>query len=340
LLSGILRAPAFVAESVGSALSALAGLSGQVGLGRPAAGTFLVWGPPLLVAAIGLALWRLGRLRALPPRVVSLLVIGLSFWSFTAITRGFISAPYTSRYLYVGGLVVLLLAAELARGIAIPLRIQMVLAVVAMAIAVVNLGAFRDAARDLRFQAQITRAQVTALDIGRPIVKQGFVVNSFYGIDAGSYFSAEAAMGTPAVSPAELATGPEYQRKEADLQLVRIHQIAPQPRIGRPGLGAPPVMDSVSGGSVTQRGGCVAFSPAPEAAAGTLAVRVPAAGLLLTAEDGAAKLSVRRFGDEFQTLGSLAASSPATLRIAPDRADQPWHLQLAPTGRATVCGLA
>jgi hypothetical protein len=214
------------------------------------------------------------------------------------------------------------------------------LAVVAMAVAVVNLGAFRDAAKDLRLQAQLTRAQVTALDIGRPIVKPDFVVNGFYGIDARSYFSAESANGTPAVSPAQLASGPEDERKEADLQLIRIHQIAPHLSTGRPGLGTRPVVDSVAGGSVTERGGCVAFRPAAGTSAGTLAVRVPAGGLLLTAEEGAAKLSVRRFAGEFQALGSLAASSPATLRIAPDRADQPWHLQLAPTGRATVCGLA
>jgi hypothetical protein len=340
LLSGILRMPGFIANSAGSAFSALTGLGGQVGLGRPPGGTFLSWGPPLLVLGVALALWRIARLRRVPPRVLSLLVIAVSFWGFTAITRGFISAPYTSRYLYFGVLLILMVAAELARGLVVPLRAQVLLGLLALGVVVANVGALRDAARDLRTQAQLTRAQLGALEIGRPLVKPDFVANAFFEIDAGSYFAAERAWGTPAPSPAALAAAPEYARKEADLQLIRIHRIAPQASSASPPLGARPAVDSVAGGSITDRGACIGLNPAAGSTAPSLGVRVPPSGLLLTADGGPATLSVRRFADEFQPVGSLAAASPTTLRIAPDLANQPWHLQLAPGERATVCGLA
>jgi hypothetical protein len=51
---------------------------------------------------------------------------------------------------------------------------------------------------------------------------------------------------------------------------------------------------------------------------------------------------VRRFADGFpeQPLGTLAAGGSATLRIRPDRAEQPWHVRVASDRRVTACGLA
>jgi hypothetical protein len=342
LMSGIFRAPLFVVESAGSGLAAIVGLSGQTALGHPAAGTFLVWGPPLFIAGIGVVLWRLRTPWRISARLLSLLVLGFSFWAFTAITRGFISSPYASRYLYVGALVVLLVAAELARGVVVSLRTQALLALIAVPIALSNLGAYRDAARDLRAQAQLTRAETGALDIARPIVKPSFIANSFFSLDAGSYFSAEKAMGTPGSSPAQLARQPEYAREAADAELVRIQRITPVAASSTPVGGTRPVVESAAGGSVAGQGACVVFMPSDVTNASTsasLVVRVPAAGLRLTAGGGSATLLVRRFADEFRAIGTLAAPTPAAMRIAPDRAPQPWHLEVVPMDKISVCGL-
>jgi hypothetical protein len=61
--------------------------------------------------------------------------------------------------------------------------------------------------------------------------------------------------------------------------------------------------------------------------------------LLLEATGGSASVGVRRFADEFQTLGTLAPGGPATLVIAPDGSPRAWHVRLSPAARAVACGL-
>jgi hypothetical protein len=50
-------------------------------------------------------------------------------------------------------------------------------------------------------------------------------------------------------------------------------------------------------------------------------------------------VGVRRFANEFQPVGGVAPGASATLRIRPDLAAQPWHVRVAPTQGATVCGI-
>ena len=63
-------------------------------------------------------------------------------------TRGFISPPTTSRYLYVGGLFVVLAAVELMRGWTPGPRATGVLAATVAAVAVSNVAAYRDGGLD------------------------------------------------------------------------------------------------------------------------------------------------------------------------------------------------
>jgi hypothetical protein len=68
-------------------------------------------------------------------------------------------------------------------------------------------------------------------------------------------------------------------------------------------------------------------------------VTVPRSGLLLKALGGPTQVGVRRFGDAFQPLGTLAPGGPARLVIAPDRSLQRWNVQIRPAVRALACGL-
>jgi hypothetical protein len=342
VLSGILKAPQFAANSAASAASAVVGLGGQTGLDLSGSGTFLTWGPVLAVAAAAALVWA-GSRGAFTPRVAALLTIAVSFWLVTGVTRGFISTPYTSRYLYVGGLFIVLTAVELARDVAISRQALLVLVAVVAAAVVSNIGAFRDGGRYLRAQADLTRADVTALDIARPVVKPDFVANSLFGLVAGPYFAAERALGSPAESPAKLAEQAENVRLEADGQLVRMHAVGLRTSSARVGSRAPPAVDAVAGGTVTGGGGCRTFRPAGFTASPTandLRVTLPPGGLLVTAEGGPVSVGVRRFADGFQQVGNVTPGGSAALRIRPDLAPQPWQVRVAPTGRATVCGLA
>ena len=71
-----------------------------------------------------------------------------------------ISEPDEGRYLYVGALLVVLLAVELARGVVVPRWASRLAGVRRLALAVVaNVGDLRDAARDLRAQSALARAR-------------------------------------------------------------------------------------------------------------------------------------------------------------------------------------
>jgi hypothetical protein len=344
VVSGILHAPQFAADSAAAAMAALAGLGGQTGLDLSGPGTFLTWGPPLVVVtAVVVVLW--GRRSAgRPARLLALATIPVAFWLLTGVTRGFISSPYTSRYLYVGAIFIVLAVAEAARGVALSGRAWLLVALAVGAAVVSNLGALRDAGTVLRSQADITRGQLAALDIARPVVRPTWVMNPLFGLVAGPYFAAERALGSPALSPQELARQPENVRVLADRQLVSMHGLAlrPAPR-PRPAAGAlAPTLDANAGTAVARRGACLSARRAAfTSSGGTVAVdvTVPAGGLVVAAGDGPVGIQVRRFADAFVPLGSVAPRAAAALRIRPDDAARRWHLRVAPSATATVCGL-
>jgi hypothetical protein len=342
VVSGILHAPQFVADSAASSVAALVGLGGSAGVNADQPGTFVTWGAPLAIAAGVVFVWRTARLRSVSPRVLALLTIPVSFWAFTAVTRGFISSPFTSRYLYVGGLFIVLTAVELARGVSLSRRAAVALIAVVAAIVVSNLGSFREGARYLRVQADVTRAQVGALDITRAIVRPDFTPNSFFGIEAGPYFAAEKVIGTPAATPAELVKDPENVRSALDRVLIRIQEAALRETPPGARLGTLAKVDATVGGSASERDGCFTFRPAAFAlGSGTreLHVTVPPTGLVIRPAGGAAAVALRRFADHYDALGTVADGHSATLRLRADFAPQVWHVRITPTARATVCAL-
>jgi hypothetical protein len=336
--------PSWVFSAPADALSSLVGLGGGATIDGPQSA--LTWGAPLGLIALAAIVWRLTRLREIPPRVLTLITIPVAFWVLTALGRAFFGAPSSGRYVYVGGLFILLLAAELARGLSVQRRTALLVAVVTAAAVLSNVSSLRDAAHVLRLQGSLTRAELGTLEIARPLVDPGYVSEGFLfdEIVAGPYFAARDELGSPAATPAEIAADPEPIRASADSQLVHIHGLSLQPSSGAVALGARPVLDSASSGTTTEHGACLSFEPAafaPAAAPVALQVTVPAGGILVRAEGGAATVAIRRFAAAYpaQALGTVHASGAATLHIGADGAPQSWHVRVTPTERATVCGL-
>jgi hypothetical protein len=343
----VVLAPGFAADAAGAALSGLAGLYQTPPTGGSE--TTLGWGRPLAVAAAAVVVWRLAALRPVPPRALALLTILVGFWLLTGVQRAQFGLPDSSRYVYVGALFLLLLAVELMRGVAVSRGVALLVAGAAALVIVANVGDLRDGGRYLRAQAPPTRASLGAIEIGGPAVPAGFVASGLPGfpfviVEAGEYRDAVRELGSPAASPAEIAAAPEDARRVADAELVRIHDVAPRPGAARPARGDPPVVDDVRGGRVVAAGGCVRFRPAgagPADAAPELQLTLPAAGLLLDAQQGTAMIAVRRFAAGFpeQPHGHVDAAGTATLRIPPDRSPQPWHVRVAPEARFAACAL-
>jgi hypothetical protein len=348
----LLLLPRFVFDAAAGVLSAVAGLA-QVNVSADS-GTYLTYGPALLLLSAFAVIWRVRRLGHIPPRALTLFAVVLAFWILTAIGRAYVSVGSVvftssgdeSRYLYVGAVFVILLASELARGYSPSLPAAALVAVLVVAAVVSNLEVLRDGARLLQTQAQLTDAELGALDLSRPIVKPSYVSHGFiFGIvTAGGWFAAEKALGSIASTPAQIATLPDGARQAADSQMISIQQLALHlapvaPRV-RPRT--PPPVDAVESGTASVSGSCVTYRPAAYTAAGAISalqIIVPTGGISLRDASAPATVSVRRFSTQFDQLGALAPDTSAILRIAPDLAPQPWHLQIAANGPIVACGL-
>jgi hypothetical protein len=345
--------PRFVFDAAAGVTSSLAGLSGMDVSSN--GGDFLSWGAPLLAIGAVAMIWRLYRLEEIPPRVLTLLSMALAFWFITGLGRAYVSLGpivlagrgFESRYLYIGAVVVVLLVVELARGAAIPLTPKVLVGIFALAAIVSNLGTLRDASHLLRGAATSTKAELGTLDITRQEVNPAFRSGGFvFGLlQAGPYFAAERRLGSVAASPARIAGDPESVRAAADLQLMQIDRpsLRPAPPAAHRAAASPPVLDGVQSGTVLRAGPCVRFRPAAFTSvlsSNSFEVTVPPGGVVLADQGSAATISLRRFAAKFQAFGMLAAGASALLRITPDLAPQPWHIQITSSSATTACALA
>lgn len=344
--ANVFRIPGFVADSAAASLSALAGLTG---VGVEDHGMTLGWGRPLAAAAAALLVWSLARRRRLTPRVLTLLVMPLAFWVLAALTRAQISTPLESRYLYVGGLLVLLLAVELARGVAVPHGTAVLLGAAAAVAVVANVGDLRAGGRFLRDQSLITRVDLGAVQLAGATAPPDAQIAGLPGyplvvITVGQFRQAARQIGSPAATPAEIAGAPEGARLVADAELARLEgvRLVSAPRANA--VGAAPHVDASAGGTVTRSGGCVHFAPtgvAPGRAAAQVQLTVPGSGLRLVTRGGTATVAVRRFADGFPAdpLGTLGGSASAALRARRDAASTPWHVRVTPEAHVVACGV-
>lgn len=323
-LRNVLSSPPFVLEGLAASVESVLGLSDAPLEGIATVG----WGQPLLVALIALVIygqWRRPGFSA-------------GFWVVAAATatNWFLAAfnyipgrePTTGRYMYAGGVFVLLLAAELLRGVRIGGRALLVAGAVTLAAAASNLVPLKDGADWLENQTVLTKADLAAIEIARRTVDPNFALTpeiagtpSLIDIQAGKYLEAEDEHGSPAYTAAELVSAPAVGRRQADIVLSQALPISTVTYVG-----AEP----------DPQGNCTTVSGGPEAPEVRLS---PGETRVEVAPGGHASFSLRRFATgEFPvpTEGSPGAST-TLLRIPRDTAPQPWYLKVEADQEATVC---
>ena len=287
-------------------------------------GLSLRWGALLLALAGAAIAWRVARDRTVTPRLAGLLVTAVAFWLLVGYGRGRGGVPGTSRYVYAGVVLLILIFAEAFHGIQLS-RAAVGLAAV-LALCALGQG-FTSLQLSFNFE-QYTDRRISA-ELGALQVAQGFAPTSMpldntYGrpILAGAYLAAVHAIGSsPADSPTAILAEPHGARAAADRLLLRAGDLSVAAASTR-------VVPALRGRCTTR----------PRMR--SLVVPLPAGGLSLwAAPGGAAVVRARRFATAFppQPLTTALPDHQLFIRPAPDGSSTSWQLQISSSAPARIC---
>lgn len=322
-LHNALVAPRYVAESLASAVGSLSGLGTTPIPGIPDLG----WGRALLVALVAVFVYATYRRGRLSPRIWPVLAVALSNWVLTAFNYFPGREPFVSRYQYAGGILVMMLLANLLEDVRWDWRRTLALALVTAIAVAPNLVMLKDGSDELNDQAVITRADTAALDIARRTVASGFELTpdvagtpALVNVYAGPYEEIVDAYGSPAYSESELVSAPAAGRRQADVVLAS----------------ALPVRFEVPARAVKVAGSCVGLGAASRRR--ELAVG-PGAIVIEIPRDAGAHLALRRFAGpgEYPVALPAAAGTEAVLRIPRDESSRPWYLHAETNRPVRAC---
>jgi hypothetical protein len=306
------------------------------------------WGFPLALVFAGLVVFHVRR----APRSIyfwTILATLIFYFALVAVGLNPARTPEASRYVYMGGIVTLLLVAELARDIKWSTPIALV-AVVLFALALLaNAANLRAGGRLFEAEGETNRATLAALDLDRNLVDRGLPAedgeDTIYShpdmlFPIWAYFDMAEDTGSPAYNLEELmATGPQA-RQAADDVLVRTLAITAKPvhvvKVDR-GAAAPEPLSEVEG-RARPLGACLALVPELGRTA-TFRLDLPPGGFsYTTAPDTTVEIKLGRFAD--QTVIDLPpVTGSAEVAIPRDAATVaiPWRAEVRTAARMLAC---
>lgn len=309
----VLASPGFVLDGLGATIVFLLGLG--VSEQSAVASNFAV---PALFAALALVGWRLTLPKAVSRRIWVWVVGLLALWVLTAFNDPVNGGPNLGRYLYPSALFMLLIGAELIRGLRLG-RVAAALGSVLVLVAVLGgSNAVNDARKPLNEEARKLAANLGALEIARDTISPKVqLIEALTGtafqevVDAGSFFKSADRYGSPALDPEEILARSEEEREKVDLILRTALPVTLEPGAAKP---AADTSCGHLGGSadITTR-----------------------ASVWLKAGSQGATPALRRFASNFAPIGSVEPGATAEISIPADRSDIPWHLQVE--GSAAFC---
>jgi hypothetical protein len=327
----LVHSPGFVFDSVSQNLASLFGLATPLS-GNGANLVGLDSGRVLLFIAIELAIWRLARLGWPSRWLWAVLAAGAAFWFLTALNAlAFIRTPTTGRYQYPGAIFLLLIAAELLRGVRLDRRVLAAATAVTVAAAVSGYMILHDGYRIRKEATDNLRARLAAVEIGRGHESRDLTIAFFvFHRPASSYFSAVDAFGSPAFSESQLAASDEANRATADQVLAQAETI----KLRAVAAGAD------QGARVRRRCHAVIGSQSGSAALALGPGGYTLRSLKLPGATSQVPIRAARFADEVSfNLGALDPGAAAALSIPPDKSSRRWRLYLPPASAVSVCKL-
>ncbi len=259
-------------------------------------------------------------------------VAAAAFWLLAGLNKIPGREANASRYLYMGGVFVLLIAADLLTEVRLRRPVLIAAGTVALAAVASNMVPMLEGGEILDEQTALARADLGAIEIARRTVPPDFWLHpelagtpSLINVTAGPYLEVRDQFGSPAYTPAELAGAPELGRRQADIVLAEALPVSLE--TSAPHVGA------LEGGCVRVRGNAGANSTGLRLSSGETSVRVP--------PGGSARIRLRRFavGEYPVGLGRVPGGSAALLRIPRDGSGRPWRLRVEAPAGVTVCSL-
>lgn len=326
----LINAPGYVEDLAAAAFSGLVGRS------------TLDWGRPLAVLGALVLLRRFLRLPPITPRLAGLVAAGLGLWMVTAAARSTISAPESSRYIYLGAVAIVLVGVELLRGIPIPARATAVAGVLVAYFAVTGLTPMHAGASGLSSTSNTLKAELGAFELASAYVPPSYHLDPQRAptLEAGPYLHTVRAVGSsPADTPAELISGDSAARTTAEKQLLRLEAVG-LVRAG-PSLKSSatrPLVSNVGGTAPTPAGSC--WSTAPGVAGSYTEFVAPAGGLLIGATAQPVDVVARRFAPPLGgvEVGAVAARRRSLVKFPPDGSGRPWFVRVSSGTPSEVCG--
>jgi hypothetical protein len=293
----------------------------------------------VLVAAVIHEALRPGRIT---PRLLGLIAMPLSFWALTALGRADqgIEAD-ANRYLYASGLMVGLVALEVARRYPMSRRLMWIVTGILAFGAVANANGVKGGGDQLRLWTVPGKDALTAMELAGEERVNPFLSpdNTQPFIVANRYFRAVRRYGSsPAFTLAEIRREEEARKRGVDdhSQGILEMKVKPVARGGRVGAAAPEI-EQAAGTTAPSRRGCVRLAPAKPGNAFEVA---PTAGaLVVVAGEAPVEVRARRFAAEFSqgALGKVAANGAGRVPFITDNAPDPWHAQLKSAAPFEVC---
>jgi hypothetical protein len=332
------QTPQFVFDAASAVVASLLGLV-KFGQGPGPGG--LDWGRPLLIVALALGGWRLHRMGTVPRELWIALALAGAFWVLAGLNEKPGRGPTESRYLLPGAIFVLMIAAELLRGVRVSRAAIAVSYVVGAAVVIANVQVLRDAYLAYRNTSELIKADLGAVEIARDRIASPFFLDQDVGgtpyvpVSSSAYLSAADSYGSPADSPAEIAAAPEPARVAADRVLGRALGVSFAPVGTSPRASSPlPQVVGPPGASVRAAGSCVAVDPP-----GAILRLAPGGASVHASPRAAVTVALRRFATSSFPLAAvpLARGQVGVARIPTDGAHEPWELGLRSRADATVC---
>lgn len=318
--ANLIDSPRYMFEAASAGFVSLFGLA--TGDGSEPSQPHLIWGRIMLIAFIAFGWWRVRR-SGFSRSLAVVLVIGLSSLFLTALNHNDLRPPTSSRYQLATSIFILLVAAELLRGVKFKPAVLAVAAVVAALSINGGISLMRDRV-DARWipNSESTKASLAALTIAGDSMADDFQID--LGLEEpvpqSDYLRSIEDHGRLGYSESELESRDPSVRTTVDSTLMTA--------LGLELTAATPPTGELK---------CRKVKPASTAAK-PLTITP---GSYAIANSGRTDLTIflGRFSDApVLPLGSILAGSGAGLEIPFDSSSRPWEMALDGTGTTTVCG--